>query len=281
MPLGIGGFKPNLHRCGWGYTLDNEPLNQEVRIRVRWDVQEVLKSLRAVANGVVCVTICVTIYRKLSHFWLSPSSVWSVNTPAVDVVDSPGILGKNEVESPILSWGSNIFGSSIGLPSNSVEQPKSRSGTNWCQITSPLVSSLVSSMGGFIVLFAASLGLQVRALVSICGGADFVKTYPDRREPAAGVDRDRETLEARMEALEPITRAGAFQVESILMVHGQNDQHVPIAGHHRLFQALVPLYNDKPGECLFLTHAGDHSTPPVIENYCWEWLVEKVASTPT
>lgn len=133
------------------------------------------------------------------------------------------------------------------------------------------------SMGGYIVLMAVGLGLPAAAVLSICGGVDYERIWA-----LQGAGRSRpggtEVLE-RVPALDPIYHLLAFPPRPVLMIHGEKDPVVPIAGQRALYDALVPLYAANPGDCLFLTHAGEHATPAEIERLGWEWLTRMLLDT--
>lgn len=126
------------------------------------------------------------------------------------------------------------------------------------------------SMGGYIVLMAVGLGVPAAAVLSICGGADYERIW-DLRGAGRGQQGAQEVLE-RAPKVDPIYHSLAFPPRPVLMIHGAKDPIVPIAGQGALYDALAPLYAANPGDCLFLTHAGDHATPPEIEGMGWEWL---------
>lgn len=76
--------------------------------------------------------------------------------------------------------------------------------------------------------------------------------------------------------LDPLPRASAFQVDALLMIHGEHDDMVPLDGHRRLYDALTPQYADRPEDALFLTHARGHATPEQLELFAWDWLIDRV-----
>ncbi|HEX6508946.1 MAG TPA: prolyl oligopeptidase family serine peptidase [Chloroflexota bacterium] len=127
------------------------------------------------------------------------------------------------------------------------------------------------SVGGFIVLAAVGLGAEVGAVVSVCGGADWAHTLVrvDDHEPVPVA------LQSAVQA-DPILHPERFAPKPVLLMHGLYDDTVPIAGHRQLYEALAPYYRERPGDCLFLTHAGQHPTPMSLEAFGWTWLVEKI-----
>lgn len=134
------------------------------------------------------------------------------------------------------------------------------------------------SMGGYIVLMAISLGLPAAAVLSICGAADYERIW-DLRGAGRSRSGAQDVLE-RAPMVDPIYHPLAFPPRPLLMIHGEKDPVVPIAGQRALYDALVPLYATNPGDCLFLTHAGEHATPPEIERMGWEWLTQMLLERP-
>lgn len=130
------------------------------------------------------------------------------------------------------------------------------------------------SMGGYIVLMAAGLGLPSAALLSICGGAGFERMWDLRGGGRASAGA--QAVLDRAPAIDPIYHPDAIAPRPILMIHGERDPIVPIVGQQNLYRALVPHYAAHPGDCLFLIHAGEHGTPPEIERLGWEWLTSKL-----
>jgi fermentation-respiration switch protein FrsA (DUF1100 family) len=139
-------------------------------------------------------------------------------------------------------------------------------------------------MGGYIALSAVGLDLPVRAVVSICGTADYPNTFgPHLRGDNPELSAT-EVAEARrnwkqVQPVDPLPHASRFPPRPILMIHGARDPLVPIAGHRALYDALVPYYSERPEDCLFITHAGEHATPRPLEVFGWEWLVGQLLGT--
>lgn len=127
------------------------------------------------------------------------------------------------------------------------------------------------SVGGFIVLTAIGLGADAVAVLSVCGGADWANTFMrvDSYTPT------QLTLQQVAEA-DPILHLDRFPPKPLLLIHGMYDEVVPIAGHRHLFDALAPLYRERPEDCLLITHAGAHPTPKSLEEFGWTWLIEQI-----
>ncbi len=123
------------------------------------------------------------------------------------------------------------------------------------------------SMGGMIALAAVGLGADVDSLLSICGCADYRKSFPKLYGTSLSNQDD-----SRIADIDPILRADRFFPRSIAMIHGEYDPVVPISGQRALYRKLSRFYEDTAGKCLFLTHAGGHETPSEIELWGWKWL---------
>lgn len=136
------------------------------------------------------------------------------------------------------------------------------------------------SMGGYIVLAASGLGVPARAVLSVSGGASYADVWPgifaDRPDELPGVEALMDEIAERACAFDPIYRAHRFPPRSLAMIHGERDSLVPVRCARQLYEALVPYYADRPGECMFLSHAGDHDTATVLWEWGWDWLVERV-----
>jgi uncharacterized protein len=137
------------------------------------------------------------------------------------------------------------------------------------------------SMGGYIALAAVGQDLPVHIVLSVCGAADYPNTFgndPHGENSARSSVEVAQTREAWEEVrpLDPLLHVARFPPRPVLMIHGARDPLVPIAGHRALFDALVPHYSERPEDCLFITHAGDHATPLSLERSGWEWLTEQL-----
>lgn len=133
------------------------------------------------------------------------------------------------------------------------------------------------SMGGYIALAAVGLGLPVHAVVSVAGSADYTRTFvhlQQRQEPDASQVQQFNDLAC---AIDPIHHADRFSPRPVLQIHGACDPISPLAGDCALYQALVPYYQERPGDCLFLMHAGEHATPQALEERGWNWLARTVS----
>lgn len=132
------------------------------------------------------------------------------------------------------------------------------------------------SMGGYIALSAVSIGLTVEAVLSLAGGGDYLQWFPRRIKvdgpdaPDAGELHEHEDLVRRIDPLHHLT---SFPPRPVFLIHGERDPLSPIGGDQALYRALVPRYQEQPQNCLFLRHAGEHATPPLIEDVGWQWLM--------
>lgn len=137
------------------------------------------------------------------------------------------------------------------------------------------------SMGGYIALAAVGQDLPVRYVLSVCGAADYPNTFGGvlhGESPALSsveVAQTRERWE-EVRPFDPLLHVARFPPRPVLMIHGARDPLVPIAGDRALFDALVPHYSERPEDCVFITHAGDHATPLSLERFGWDWLIEKL-----
>jgi uncharacterized protein len=134
------------------------------------------------------------------------------------------------------------------------------------------------SMGGYIALAAVGQDLPVHCVLSICGAADYPNTFAGDLHDENPARSSIEVAQAReaweeVRPLDPLLHVTRFPPRPVLMIHGARDPVVPIAGHRALFDSLVPHYSERPGDCLFITHAGDHATPLSLESFGWDWLI--------
>lgn len=132
------------------------------------------------------------------------------------------------------------------------------------------------SMGGYIALAATGLGVQACAVLSICGGADYVNSFGPNLSASGTIEAAQmEELERRARAIDPLFHADRFPPRPVFLIHGVRDPLVPIAGARALYDALTPYYQERPQDLLFLSHAGEHGTPEGIERMGWDWLIER------
>ncbi|PZS10176.1 MAG: hypothetical protein DLM70_00775 [Chloroflexi bacterium] len=150
-------------------------------------------------------------------------------------------------------------------------------------IVGELIGLRGGSMGGYIALSAVAQDLPVSAVLSICGAADYPNTFGSQ---VRGENQALSSIEAaqvresweELLSLDPLLHAAQFRSRPVLMIHGARDSWVPMAGHRALFDALVPQYSERPEDCLFITHAGDHATPLSLERFGWDWLIGQLLS---
>lgn len=136
------------------------------------------------------------------------------------------------------------------------------------------------SMGGYIALAAVGMGLAVRAVLSVAGGADYLQSFPRRIEPDAAEAPDVGELREHdrlVRQVDPLYHVDAFPPRPVLLIHGERDHISPIGGDYTLYHALAPHYRTQPQNCLFLTHAGEHGTPESIETFGWSWLEREIS----
>lgn len=141
------------------------------------------------------------------------------------------------------------------------------------------------SMGGYIVLAAMGMGVLARAALSVCGAADYTRTFTRRlQRHNVGddeIERQIKEVEPRIREIDPIFHLDGFPPRPVMMIHGARDPLVPIEAHRALYDALVPRYRKRPQDLLFLTHAGGHETPQSVEDLGWDWLIRQLSTRRT
>ncbi len=139
------------------------------------------------------------------------------------------------------------------------------------------------SHSAHIVTLAMGMGAPVTACLSVAGGGDltagltvFMHRQGTSRADAAAQLRE---LETELVRANPLYHVDRFAPKPIMMVHGLHDTQADFAAQFALYQALIPYYQDHPGDCLFLAHADGHAPPPYIEEFALSWLVRQVGAT--
>lgn len=139
------------------------------------------------------------------------------------------------------------------------------------------------SHSGHIVTVAMGMGVPVKACLSIAGGGDLSAGLAVflRRQGVADAE-----IAAQLNALQddlvranPLYHVARFASRPIMMVHGLHDEHGGFSAQFALYQALIPYYQDRPEDCLFLAHAGGHAPPPRVEDLALTWLVRQLGET--
>ena len=138
------------------------------------------------------------------------------------------------------------------------------------------------SLGAYAALTALGLGVPFCAGVSVGGAADYEMTMADALgasgSPADVIRDEQGRLKARIREFDPLYRTEQIAPRPIMMVHGVIDEAVPIGAHRALYDALAPHYAAAPDDCVFLTHAGGHNAPAVVDDLAWEWLIRRVVA---
>jgi dipeptidyl aminopeptidase/acylaminoacyl peptidase len=138
------------------------------------------------------------------------------------------------------------------------------------------------SMGGYIVLASIGMAIPACAALSVCGAADYTRTFTRRLQrqnlDEAEIARRIQEVEPRIREVDPLFHLDGFPPRPVMMIHGARDPLVPIEAHRALYDALVPRYRSRPQDCLFLTHAGGHETPQSIEELGWDWLIRQIST---
>jgi len=137
------------------------------------------------------------------------------------------------------------------------------------------------SLGGFITILATTLDRRLKTAVSVAGGVMSVDTL-DKGEAyellCLEKDLDRQVDEEMKELVaknNPFDRLDKFYPTSLLMVHGDIDNIVPLEAHQRLYEALKPYYKDSPGKLNLKIYPGvDHSVGalPEVMGDTVKWL---------
>jgi dienelactone hydrolase len=140
------------------------------------------------------------------------------------------------------------------------------------------------SLSATCALAAVASGLDVQAVLSICGSADFAgaSAFRLQREglPPDEIEHAVSDLRFLPAQLDPLRNVANVARCSLMMIHGQHDQSVPLDRHRVLFEAVSPYFIDHPDDCLFLTHPGKHGIRPEVEQVGWTWLINQLTREP-
>ncbi len=139
------------------------------------------------------------------------------------------------------------------------------------------------SLGGFITILATMLDRRLKAAVSIAGGVISENSFDEteiyellclEKDLDKQVDEEMKELTAKNN---PFARLDKFYPTSLLMVHGDIDNIVPLESHQRLYEALKPYYKDAPDKLNLKIYPGvDHSIgalPEAMDDIA-KWLKE-------
>ena len=99
------------------------------------------------------------------------------------------------------------------------------------------------SMGGYVALRAGASDERVRAIVSVAGNPDWSLLPQGNGDGTDGPFLPPEVAELALRE-SPLGQAARFFPRPLLMLHGDVDTVVPIAGHRALYAALRPRYDD-------------------------------------
>ncbi|MES2458988.1 MAG: alpha/beta fold hydrolase [Armatimonadota bacterium] len=103
------------------------------------------------------------------------------------------------------------------------------------------------SMGGFIALQTTLADPRVTSVVSIAG-ALVLEPPPGASYPAAVAEALRQG--------DPTARAAEFWPRPVLLLHGTDDETVPLMGSVRLRNALAPIYAANPERLRLVEYPG-------------------------
>ena len=116
------------------------------------------------------------------------------------------------------------------------------------------------SMGGFIALHTALADVRAHAVVVVGGALDA---------SLAGADDD------------PVRRAREFAGRAVLLLHGINDDVVPIYGARNLHNALLPHYESDTTRLSLVEIAGiGHEWTPEIAEASVDWMARHLPKAP-
>lgn len=126
------------------------------------------------------------------------------------------------------------------------------------------------SMGGFIALQTALADPRVSCVVSIAGA--LVLT------PPPGAAYPPEAAEA-MRRGDLVERAPGFWPRPVLLLHGTDDETVPLVGSIRFREALTPFYAAKPERMRLVEYPGaGHELTPEMATEAVAWMQEYYAA---
>ncbi len=122
------------------------------------------------------------------------------------------------------------------------------------------------SMGGFIALHTLLADPRARAVVVVGGALDV--SLAGQIAPSYA---------------DPALRADEFLNRPVLLLHGDNDETVPVAGARRLHAALSPLYESEAASRLsFIEIAGGgHEWTDAIAEQAVQWMQAHLIAEPT
>lgn len=120
------------------------------------------------------------------------------------------------------------------------------------------------SMGGFIALQAALNDPRVSAVVSIAGALIL--------SPSEGVQYPPQIADALRQG-DPLLHAAGFWPRPVLLLHGTEDETVPLMGSVRLRDALSPIYAAAPDRLTLREYPGiGHELSPEMATDAVDWI---------
>jgi dienelactone hydrolase len=131
-----------------------------------------------------------------------------------------------------------------------------------------------------VALVALGQGFPVQACLSVAGAGDLAALYAylahrvdvPSAQIAEEIDREREGFMR----INPLHHVDVFPPCAIMMIHGLHDVLAPFSAHFALYQALLPHYRSRAGDCLFLAHADGHWPPESVKQQGLAWLVDRL-----
>ena len=133
-----------------------------------------------------------------------------------------------------------------------------------------------------VALVALGMNLRVHACLSIAGAGDLAALFAylahQHDIPSGQIAQEMQREHDRFMRINPLHHVDSFSPCAIMMIHGLHDVLAPFSAHFALYQALLPHYRSKPGDCLFVAHADGHWTPDAVKRMGFSWLAERLTS---
>jgi predicted esterase len=120
------------------------------------------------------------------------------------------------------------------------------------------------SMGGFIALQATLNDPRVASVVSVAGALIL--------SPPEGVTYPPAIADALRKS-DPALNAAGFWPRPVLLLHGTDDETVPLSGSVRVRDALTPIYTSQPGRLALVEYPGvGHELSPEMASVAVDWI---------
>lgn len=133
-----------------------------------------------------------------------------------------------------------------------------------------------------VALVALGMNLPVHACLSVAGAGDLAALFAYMAHqgdmPSAQIDEELTKEHDRFMRLNPLHHVDSFPPCAIMMIHGLHDVIAPFSAHFALYQALLPYYRSRSGDCLFVAHADGHWPAETVKRVAFSWLAERLTS---